>query len=210
MMTTDHDVEALAAQFDSSFRESIDLEGRALFRRLIVLLAEGQPLSVERIALALERPRDEVAAALLRLPSVEWDERGHVVGAGLTLRSTPHRFNLNDRSLYTWCALDALMFPALLGRTAWVESPCATTGKPVRVTVTPDGIAQVEPPEAVVSLVAPGATADIRRAFCDYVNFFSSQAAAAPWLAQHPGATMLPIREAYQLGRRLAQSVFEA
>jgi alkylmercury lyase len=77
------------------------------------------------------------------------------------------------------------------------------------VKVTPNGVDQIEPPEAVVSLVTPNATADIRRAFCDYVNFFSSNEAASPWLSTHPGATTLPVREAYQLGKRLAESVFE-
>lgn len=202
-------IEELSAQLDSSFRESVDMEGRALFRRLIVLLAEGQPLSVERIAFAVKRPRDEVAVSLRRLPSLEWDKSGQVVGAGLTLRPTPHHFILNGRTLYTWCALDALMFPALLEQTVQVESPCVTTGTPVRVTVTPNGVEQVEPPEAVVSLVSVGASADIRRAFCDYVNFFSSNEAATAWLSSHPAATTLPVGEAYQLDRLLAQSIFE-
>ena len=100
------------------------------------------------------------------------------------------------------------MFPALIGQTVRVESPCASTGHPVRVTVTPEGVQQVEPPDAVVSVVAPEASPDVRRVFCDYVNFFSSDEAAADWLAEHPGATTLPVAEAYQLGRRLTESVF--
>lgn len=78
----------------------------------------------------------------------------------------------------------------------------------MRVKITADGVEQVEPPEAVVSLVAPDASADIRRSFCDYVNFFSSNEAASSWLSKHPGATTLPVKEAYRLGRRLAESIF--
>jgi alkylmercury lyase len=191
---------------ESSLNTGIAPEGFALFRHLILLLAEGQPISPERIAGVLGRPREEAVAVLRQLPSLEWDEAGNIVGAGLTLRPTPHRFEIDGRTLFTWCALDALMFPGLIGQTVQVESPCAATGAPVRVTVTPEGVTQVEPPEAVVSLVAPEASPDVRRAFCDYVNFFRSAEAAGEWLASHPGATTLPVAEAYALGRRLAEA----
>ena len=95
-----------------------------------------------------------------------------------------------------------------IGQTVQVESPCARTGHPVRVTVTPEGVTQVEPPDAVVSLVAPEASPDVRRVFCDYVNFLQLAETAAGWLAERPGATTLPFVEAYQLGRRLTESVF--
>lgn len=189
---------------------STDPKGFGLFQALIPLLAEGQPVTPERIAAAWGRSREEIEAALRRIPSIEWDEAGNVVGAGLTLQPTPHRFVLKGHTLFTWCALDALMFPSLIGQTVHVESPCVSTGIPVRVTVTPEGVEQVEPPNAVVSLVAPEASPDIRRAFCDYVNFFSSDQAATDWLGRHPGAITLPVAEAYQLGRRLAESAFKA
>ena len=100
------------------------------------------------------------------------------------------------------------MFPRLVGQTVQVESPCAGTGRPVRVTLTPEGVRQVERPEAVVSLAVSEASPDVRRVFCDYVNFFQSAEAAVGWLAEHPGATTLTVAGAYQLGRRLAESVF--
>lgn len=176
-MTTHHEIEELAAVLESSLGAGFNPQGYALYRELILLLAEGQPVSPER-------------------------------GAKRSLRPTPHRFRLEDRTPFTWCALDSLMFPGLVGQTVQVESPCAATGRPVRVTVTPDGVTQVEPPEAVVSLVAPEASPDVRRVFCDSVNFFQSAEAAAGWLAEHPGATTLPVAEAYVLGRRLSESVF--
>jgi alkylmercury lyase len=207
---TPNRIEELAEILESSLNTGITPEGLALFRHLILLLAEGQPISPERIVGVLGRPREEMLPALRQLPSLEWDEAGNIVGAGLTLRPTPHRFEMNGRTLFTWCALDALMFPGMIGKTVQVESPCAATGTPVRVTVTPQGVERVEPSGAVVSLVAPEASPDVRRVFCDYVNFFSSPEAAAEWLAAHPGATTLPIAEAYELGRRLANSTFQA
>ncbi len=207
-MATDHKIEELAAVLESSLCAGFNPHGYALYRELIVLLAEGQPVSPERAASVLGLTREEALEILRQRPSIEWDEAGNIVGAGLTLRPTPHRFKLKDCTLFTWCALDSLMFPGLVGQTVEVESPYASTGRPVRVTVTPEGVKQVEPPDAVVSVVAPEASPDVRRVFCDYVNFFQSAEAAAGWLAEHPGATALPVAEAYQLGRRLTESVF--
>lgn len=208
-MTIDHQIEKLTQRLAISFRESgDDAEVGAMWRHLILLLADGQPVSLERLALALNRSSDEVGTMLRQLPSIEFDEHGNVVGAGLTLRPTPHRFTINDRTMFTWCALDALMFPKIVGQTVKVESPCAASGTPVRVKVTRDGVEQIDPPSAVVSLVVPEASEDIRRSFCGYVNFFSSEEAASQWLSEHPGATTLPVREAYRLGQRLAESIF--
>jgi len=205
---TPPEIEALAAILERGLRGSVAPEGILLFGHLLPLLAEGRPVSPQRIANVLGQPRDEVLAALRRLPSLEWDAAGNVVGAGLTLRPTPHHFCLTGQTLFTWCALDALMYPALIGTSVRVESPCAATGTPVQVIVTPDGVEQVKPAEAVVSVVTPEASPDVRRMFCDHVNFFRSAEAAAAWLAQHPGATTLPVAEAYQLGRRLAASIY--
>lgn len=140
-------------------------------------------------------------AVLRKRLSLEWDASGKIVGAGLTLNPTPHRFELDGRLLFTWCALDLLMFAGLIGQTVQVQSSCASTGTPIRVTVTSHGVEQVEPPEAVVSLVTPEASADIRRVFCDYAHFFGSPQAASAWLDQHPRATILPVGDAYQVGK---------
>jgi alkylmercury lyase len=208
-MTTDEQIEELTAALAIQIHESVNAEGRAIMRHLILLLAEGQPVALERVAVVLERSPGEVVTTLRQLPSIEFDEHGSIVGAGLTLRPTPHRFTMNDRTMFTWCALDALMFPALLGQPVQVESPCAATGTTVRVKITPTGVEQIDPPEAVVSVLVPEVSADIRRSFCCHVNFFSSAEAASQWLSEHPGATTLPVREAYRLGQRLAKSAFE-
>lgn len=202
-------IEELTTALATSLRHSLDTEVRAMMRHLILLLGEGQPVSLEQIAAALEQSPDKVATTLRRLPNIELDEHGNVVGAGLTLRPTPHRFTMQGRTMFTWCALDALMFPALFGQTVQVESPCVTTGTPVRVKITPKGVEHIEPSAAVVSLLVPAVSADIRSSFCCYVNFFTSDEVASRWLSSHPGATTLPVTEAYQLGQRLAKSVFE-
>lgn len=178
-----------------------------LFRHLILLLANGEPVSPLQIATAIGRPPKEVIALLQELPGVELDDAGNLVGMGLTLRPTPHRFKVEGRTLFTWCALDALMYPIILDRPVSIESPCPVTGTPVRLQVTAGRVAGVEPSGAVVSVVMPEATEDVREAFCNHVHFFSSPEAASPWLANNPGALILSVADAYRLGARL-QSIF--
>lgn len=171
---------------------------------LVRLLSQGQPVSVEDLAAAAGQPAADVGQALAALPDTEYDPDGRIVGHGLTLRETPHRFTVDGRQLFTWCALDTLIFPAILGQPAHIASPCPATGRPVRVTAEPDKVISVDPAEAVVSIVTPGPAPSIRAAFCDQVHYFASPEAARGWRADHPEAYLLPVTDALTLGRQLA------
>ena len=157
-----------------------------LFRPLLQMLA-GESVTIEDMATTTGKPVEEVKKVLQSLPSVEIDEQGRVVGLGLTLIPTPHHFTVDGKQLYAWCALDTLIFPALIGRSVNIESPCHSTGEPIRLNVEPDHIVSVEPSTAVVSIVTPDDMSSIRTAFCNEVHFFSSPNATEDWLDQHPG-----------------------
>ncbi len=185
-------------------------EAFTLFRSLLQLLVRGQPVAPDEIAVAAGRPLHEVRALLHRQPGIEWDDVGRVVGLGLTLLPTPHRFEVEGRTLFTWCALDALLFPALLGVRARITSPCPITRTLIRVEVTPEAVEAVEPVDTMVSLVVPtpaehGAEhgSDVRAAFCNHVHFLSSPEAAARWRATHPDGLAIPVTDAFQLGQLL-------
>jgi alkylmercury lyase len=168
------------------------------------LLSTGEPVSVERLAGVMGSTPAEVTRALHTLPSIEYDTAGKIVGAGLNLRPTPHQYSINGRTLYAWCALDTLIFPALLGQSATIVSLTPETGTPVCLTVTPHQVQTVEPPEAVVSIVKPSNNPDVRQVFCVHVHFFSAADVAEAWLTQHPGAFLLSVVDAFALGQRLA------
>ncbi len=202
-----NDLRELAARITAPMRTT---GGRAFLEIVpptLDLLAGGKPASPEEIAGASGKPPEEVRATLERFPSAEWDEQGSLVGLGLTLRLTPHRLELEGRTLFAWCALDALLFPVLLGRPASIESPCRGTGEPVHIEVTPAGIEAVEPPSAVVSIVAARDLATFRSVGCNNTHFFSSSEAASRWLEKHPEATVLPVEQAFRLGRLIAEGL---
>ena len=50
--------------------------------------------------------------------------------------------------------------------------------------------------------------ADVRRPFCHYVHLFASPATADRWIAQHPQTFWIPLDDAADLGRALAETVF--
>jgi alkylmercury lyase len=136
---------------------------------------------------------------------VEWDGDGRLVGAGLSLRPTPHRMVVNGRILWAWCAFDTLLFPPLLEVSARVESPCRATGQPVSVDVTAQGVQRVDPATAVVSMLPPRELSDVRQQVCVYGHYFHSAEAAADWHARHPDGEVLPVAETFQVARRMAR-----
>lgn len=188
--------------------DSNSWERMAYFLPLIRLLSRGDPVTREQLATILGRPEAIVADALRQFEDVVYDEEGRIVGAGLSLMPTPYRFEVNGHVLYTWCALDTLIFPVWLGRSAQVSSDCPATGQPIHLRVSPERLEHLDPPSGVMSLLIQDGLAtccNIREAFCAYSQFFSSREAAAPWLSQTPSAHLLPIEEAFTLGQKLAR-----
>ena len=144
-------LELLARQLADGLRGDHD----AFCRELVRLLACGHPVTREQLATVLQMTAGQIAEVLAGLSDLEMDPSGNVVGWGLTFIPTPHRFRVNGHTFYTWCALDALTYPALLGLSARVESSCPVSGTPVTLWVMPTGVHDLSPPSSVVSLVIP-------------------------------------------------------
>lgn len=175
---------------------------------LLRLLVDGDPVSIEELAAAAGRTVDDVRRGLAAVPDTEYDAQGRILGQGLTLRPTNHRFTVAGEELYTWCALDTLIFPALVERAAHVESVSPASGATIRVTIDPaTGVTSVEPATAVVSLVNPERMTSIRPSFCNQVHFFTSPEDAAGWLVGNPGAEVVPVAEAHRIGADLTAAL---
>ncbi|WP_460835423.1 organomercurial lyase MerB [Nocardioides hungaricus] len=176
----------------------------ALHIPLLRLLLDGDPVTLEQLSVASGGTVEDVRRGLAAVPDTEYDDQGRIVGQGLTLRPTVHRFTVAGEELYTWCALDTLIYPALLERAARVESVSPVSGVAIRVSVDPAGVTSVEPATAVVSLVNPGHEASIRSSFCNQVHYFTSPEDAMPWLEEHPDAEVVPVAQAYQIGAAIS------
>ncbi len=188
--------------------DSNSWERMAYFLPLMRLLSRGDPVTREQLATVLGRPEAIVADALRQFEDVVYDEEGRIVGAGLSLLPTPYRFEVQGHVLFTWCALDTLIFPVWLGRSAQVSSACPATGTPMHLHVSPEHLEHLDPPSGVMSLLIQDGLAtccNIREAFCAYSQFFASQEAASAWHALHPDGYVLSIEEGFSLGQELAR-----
>ena len=192
---------------DGGLFKRADFQSQRALLTLYRLIAGGEPVSVERLAVKLGLDDDAVRSLLGRLPpsTFQYDEPGRIIGfGGLSQSPTRHRFMVGGRGLYTWCAFDGLFLPELLDSPGRITTACPVTRVDIRLTVTPDGVEKTDPDGVVMSFVMPetaGYRADLRGTFCRYVNFFASDQAAAAWLTGNAGAAILSLAEAYALGR---------
>ncbi|MFI5272012.1 MAG: organomercurial lyase [Ktedonobacterales bacterium] len=178
---------------------------------LVRLLASGHPVRLQTLAASVGRTPEAVAAGLRQFSNIERDATGRIVAAcGLSLplaAPTAYRFIVGGKLLFTWCALDALMYPALLGASAVATSRCPVSGATIRVRVAPTRVQQIDPAQAVVTLVFPdtdAACCDVRGVFCNAVRFFASYAAgeAARRDGLVPGdTTLLPVADVFRIGQ---------
>jgi alkylmercury lyase len=174
----------------------------ALYRRL----ADGSPAPASDVAERAGGDGERVKDLLGSWPGVFRNHDGRVVGFwGLTVNrlSPTHRLDIRGKELFAWCAWDTLFLPGILGDTANVESVCPTTGDVVSLVVSPERVLHVSHPGAVVSFLLPDRDfdADVIQSFCHFVHFFASREAGEAWTASHPGTFLLPLGEAFELGR---------
>jgi len=198
------ELDLLARQLADGLRGDHDTYCRELIR----LLAGGHPVTPERLASAVQMTTEQVAEVLASLTDLETDPSGNVVGWGLTFITTPHRFLVQEQQFYTWCALDALIYPALLQVVARVESSCPVSGAPVTLSITPAGVHDLAPASAVVSVVIPeqGSLCNgDRGSFCTQSLLFRSRRDALLWQASSPNALLLSVAEAYQVGHLISR-----
>ena len=175
-------------------------EDAPLASTLLGLLAQGRPVTSAVLADALARAPEDVARRLSGWPNIERDGDDAVIGfSGLTLRPTPHSFEVEGQPLHTWCAWDTLFLPALLGATARVRSTCPVTGAGVELVVAPDAIQQAQPQDLYVSFPSPATTdaGDLTGSFCCHVHFLAGDDAARSWQDAHPEGAVLDLAAAF-------------
>jgi alkylmercury lyase len=180
-----------------------------LRHEILQSLAAGKPVAAGQAAATTGRSLAEIQQEFARLKAcgAEYDAGGNITGLVLSLNPTLHSFHVNGHHLYAWCALDTLFLPGLIGQTAQVASVCRVTGDRIRLTVTPTGVAFVEPAGTMLSIVVPGVSAACapapravgQRPACEAMHFFRSRPVAKQWLAAHPDIAILTADEAWQL-----------
>lgn len=185
-------------------------ERSRLLIRVWRALATGRPVTNEQVdGFAADVGLERADADQFLRQMTERDGDDSIVGAmGLSQNDHPHAFTADGVRMTAWCAADTLFLPAMLGKTAVVESESPQSKEPVRLTVGPDGIHDVSPPEAVMSIVLPKETdmssvAAISMTFCNHILFFSSRDDADQWTGDRDDIEVLSLDESFKLTQTL-------
>src|SRR5258708_19931316 len=95
------------------------------------------------------------------------------------------------------------------GREVGVEACDPVSGEPVSLVVDRDGAREVKPAGALVSMVIPDGPFgyDVIASFCHRVLFFASHKTGDKWIAAHKGTTLVPVHQAFEVGRVLTERV---
>ncbi len=179
---------------------------------LFRMLAEGNPVSHERLAERLTVPEDDISATLAALPAVFHNDEGKIVAFwGLGLAESRHRVEIDGRTVYAWCCPDTLFFPRILGKSARIEST-SPSGERTSLVVRPDGIESVTPEGAALTFVLlEGKQFDdnVISNFCHYNFFFPSEEEARRWAEGQPkDFLILTLEEGFELMTRIAAALY--
>jgi alkylmercury lyase len=179
-----------------------------LKRTISAQVARGKPIEKTALAAALHLSLEKLEQRLVRLPDLEYDQQGHIVGWGITLVPTRHRFQIHGQELFTWCAFDTVFYPPRLRVEAQVQSLCPVTCRAISFVATPDGnVRNLIQDSGVLSLIIPTEQRNYGRAgFCERSLFFWDEQAASSFLKTHPEAILLSIEEAAYVGKLVAQN----
>ena len=204
---TQIDIAALAERIVERF-PLLTERGRRVALTAYRTLAIGLPVSDYSIAAVAGHDISEVSEEMADWPGVYRSDSGRIIGFwGLALEETPHEFEVEGRTLYTWCAWDTLFLPDLLGKEALVLSRSGASGAEVSLRVTPSGAIPTDGHDIVVSFVDPARSdAEGNRmisTFSHHILFFSTRQEGERWASeQGEGAFILSLDEAFELGRR--------
>jgi alkylmercury lyase len=189
----------------------LDRDPARLILRALRLMAKGRPISGDDVDRAIADLDQARARELLDA----WCERnadGDIVGLGLTFNPTQHQVTIDGTDLWAWCAMDTLIFAVALKRPVAVASTAPGSGVTVHLRVTPDGVREATPADAVVTWPVVSADEDITSkdtdgiwaTFCHHSFFFGSRAEAEQWAAGRDDIQILSLDGGFEIAREEA------
>ena len=206
-VTVDEVAEAIKAAMPD-----LDSTDQQIAASIHTLMSTGEPVDPAAVATEVGVPVERVVQKLDSWPGVYRDGDGRLVGFwghAIAPLDPEYRFLVDGQTTYAWCALDTLFIPPLLGKAVRVEASDPLTGEPVSLTVERDGVRDVRPAGALVSMVVPDGPFgyDVIDSFCHKVLFFASDASGARWVAEHPDTTLFGVEKAFALGRAMTERI---
>lgn len=150
-----------------------------------LLLEEGRPVPPIDVATASGVSEIAVEARLAEAVAegrARLDDRGDLIGiAGLSVVPTRHRVDIDGRTRFTWCALDAIGILGALEADGTVTSIEPDTGDRIVI----DFVGGVPAGAASMFVLRGYDGSNVVDEWCSQVNFFVDAAAAEAWAEAH-------------------------
>lgn len=177
----------------------LPLTAQPIRAALFAILRRGRPATLEEVAAAANRTRDEVAEVIAALHAIGvalCDRSGRIVAAdGLSLTPTPHQLVLDGIDLHTWCAIDAVVIPAVIAANAVAVTGCGHCHAVVELHFERGRL--LDDPGAVVWFPIKSCT-NVSAEFCPEANLFCDSTHLDAWRATtgNPAGEMLTLSQA--------------
>lgn len=172
-------------------------------------LALGKPVSLADVISTSGLDKDVAKSQFEKLGRMGagHNTHGEIESYVLSITPTMTKFTVESLDLYAWCALDSLFLPGLIDKAAKVQAVCPSTGGLIEMTVTPEGVHQLNPTDAVLTVEIPPEFSEKQQldaddsmdANCDLMHFFQTADAAEKWIAKRENITMVSIEEGWRL-----------
>ena len=187
----------LDQQLNSLFSE-FQIDDKSFIVNIQRELLKGNPLAKTTYYELLIDLDKEKADSLLELLG-ELNKNNKITAfSGLSLTPTNHRFIVENKILYTWCALDAILFTEWLDVSSQIISRDPIDNSLIELSIECDHLISSNPYPIFLSFIEKMDTCNIRDSFCNHVSFFSSEQTAKLWLAKNPNGEILTLEDLFE------------
>lgn len=187
--------------------------GQQQAKQLYQLLSNGEAVSLQGFANEIKLTCEKTDAILKSWTGVSFDDNKNIDGFwGLSTTKTRHSFELNNHTLYTWCAWDLLFMPVIFQQTITAHTTCPVTDNEIKLTISKDKIEQAKPQDAMITFIKPALEqlkSDVTQSFCQYVFFVESEQAGLEWKKDREGGFLLDLNTGFYLGKNIINNVFD-
>ena len=187
----------LDQQLNSLFSE-FQIDDKSFIVNIQRELLKGNPLAKTTYYELLIDLDKEKADSLLELLG-ELNKNNKITAfSGLSLTPTNHRFIVENKILYTWCALDAILFTEWLDVSSQIISRDPIDNSLIELNIDCDHLVSSNPYPIFLSLVEKMDSCNIRGSFCNHVSFFASEQTAKQWLDSNASGKILTLEDLFE------------
>jgi alkylmercury lyase len=181
----------------NSMLSDFEIEDISFIANVQKELLKGNPIPIANYYKLVDFS-NEKADALLEILG-EFNENNQITAfSGLSLTPTHHKFIVQNKTLYTWCALDAILFTEWLDVSSKIVSHDPIDNSLIELFIEGDHLISSNPFPIFISWVEKINSCNIKGSFCNHVSFFSGEQTAAKWLSNNPSGKILTLEDLFE------------